>query len=73
MVCMSASVTSKISEDLSDYHDLKVKLWKYEFKEHIEDIIILYCFYSTTLILVNACARLAIYRYIIVYVNILDE
>ena len=47
---MSASVAFKISEDLSDYHNLQVKLWEYEFKEHIEDII-LHCFYSTTLIL----------------------
>ena len=36
MVCMSASTTSKIIEDLSDCHDIKVKLWGDELKEDIE-------------------------------------
>ena len=47
MVCMSASATSKIIEDLSDSHDIQVKLWGDELKEHIEVRYIMLFLYST--------------------------
>ena len=55
MICMSASASSKIIEDLSDCYDIQVKIWGDDIKEHIEvrSCFALQCMYSYMSIVLN--------------------